>query len=89
MTENLSERIEIGEICSNFDHSMNYEVIEKLKKEKGSMATYPSWDFYSYVAYIDGEFVADVWCYGSCVSTLKEKSFEELKDSICDKFGNQ
>lgn len=79
--------IDLGEeFCSNFDGTINYDVVEKLKLG-GVYANYPAWDWYGVVYFEDCFFKCDIWRYGSFRATISEQTPEELVTTCCERFG--
>lgn len=75
------------EICSNFDHEINEELAERMKKEK-IVADYPGWNFYGTVWYENGKYNCAVMRYRFLQEIISNETFEELKKEVCDKYGN-
>jgi len=76
------------DFCSNFDHAINEEVVEKLKTEN-VYAYYPAWNFHGSVWYDHGKrmFMCKVKCYRCHVTTIEAETAKELVEFVCDEFG--
>lgn len=75
------------EICSNFDHKINGNVVDRLKREK-LIADYPGLNFKGNVWFKDGKYYCAVWQYHVLVETIYGDTFQEVKEKVCDKYGN-
>lgn len=75
------------EVCSNFDHKINEEVVERLKSGRW-YAIYPAWGWRGEVWYADGLFHCQVRQHGMVVDTKSASDFSELKDELCNSFGS-
>lgn len=75
------------DVCSNFDHTINVETVSRLLNGD-CYANYPGWDFNANVIFEKGKFIAEVSQYGEVSSIESANKFEELKDIICNKYGN-
>lgn len=88
-TYNETNIIDGEEFCSNFDGIINNEIVERMKNEDIASA-YPAWDWHGSV-WFDKEcqmFCCEVWRYGTHISTEESDTPEELKDLLCEKYGN-
>ena len=76
-------------VCSNFDHEIHQDVVEKLKLTPNSFSRYPGDAFNGRVYYDEGQFHCEVWRYGSTHVTMTADTMEELKDDVCYEYGRQ
>jgi hypothetical protein len=74
------------EVASNFDHTYDKEVAERLQ-EGGFYAGYPAWDWYGSVWFEDGQFHCRVKRYREHIGTVSADSMEELMKETSDKYG--
>ena len=81
-----TESIFDDNICSNFDHEINQQIVGEVRQ--GKIADYPGWNFHATVWFADGQFHAKIMQYLVHVATLSAETFPELKDEICNEFGN-
>jgi hypothetical protein len=80
--------LEVGEVMSNFDHTIDENIEKKLQAIPGTYATYPGWNFFGYVWY-DGEkktFICEAWQFGNSIEIV-EGTLQEIMDEISDKYG--
>ena len=88
MREKLPEGlINIGEIMSNFDHSIKDESEEKLKNG-GVCGGYAAWNFHASVWY-DGKFKAKIMQFGSHTNTIESDSLQGIMDHACEYYGGK
>lgn len=87
--EEIKKEYEIsGEnVVSNFDHVIDENIVEKMKTDK-KVYGYPAWDFYGSVWYKDGKYHCAVMQYHSLSEIVSGGTFQEVKDSVCKKYGN-
>ena len=84
----LSDFKDIGELMSNFDHIVDKNVAEKLKKTPNIMAGYPGWNFYAYCWFKEGKYHALVLTYQQPREVFSEDTPEELMQEICMEYGS-
>lgn len=87
MIERAPNLPEIDEVMSNFDHEINNEVADELKKGEG-VSRYSGWEFNSIVWYDkkDKTFKSDVWRYHSLVDHI-DGTLEEIMQNTSDEYG--
>lgn len=80
--------IEIDEVMSNFDYSIDKDVEIKLIKED-VYSQYSGWNFCGYVWFdkTDELFKCEVWRYRSHIETFEAPTLKELKDDISWDYG--
>ena len=76
-------------IMSNFDHLIDREVEAAIKGNK-FYADYPGWNFNAKVWWNSqiNQWVCQVWQYHSVVQYVVEDTLEEIKETVCDKYGS-
>lgn len=86
MTADFEKMEFLWEICSNYNHKINYRIAKKLK-EWGSYAEYPWRNFFWRVWYEAWEYRCEVMQYRCHVDTVSWKTFKKVKDIVCEKYG--
>ena len=76
----------IGEIMSNFDHSIIANAADKLQKNK-TYGRYPAWNFHGIVWYENNQFYCQINQYGIHVDTIKTDTLEEIMEKASEKYG--
>jgi hypothetical protein len=76
----------IGENMSNFDHSIDEGMAEKLKSGK-YYSEHCGWDFWGAVWYEDGMFHEEVRQYGSTAGVMSAETLKELMEKVNDEYG--
>jgi len=77
----------IGEsVMSNFDHTIDTEVAEKLKEGK-YYSDYPGWNFYGEVWYDSGKWKCEIRRYHVHVETIMADTLEEIMEQNSEKYG--
>jgi len=75
------------EVYSNFDHSLNAEVVKEL--ETGDkFAQHSAWNFCGYVYKDQSGWHEEVWRHGSTVETLSGDSVENVIQQANSEYGN-
>jgi hypothetical protein len=74
-------------ITSNFDHEIDYDVVDSLMTGEIESADFPAHEFFATVTYLDGDFSARIQRYGSHVDTISATTIEELQTLVNDKWG--
>ncbi|CAB4164338.1 hypothetical protein UFOVP826_25 [uncultured Caudovirales phage] len=74
-------------VCSNFDGTVNEKVVEELKSGD-CYSGYPAWDWFAYISYQDGNFIAHVMKRHILVDVVFASDFCELKDILCKEHGH-
>jgi len=77
----------IGELMTNFDHSINLDVAAKLKTGN-FVADYTAWDFSASVWFEDQCYCAKVIQHYSHIATITAETPADIMDRCSDEFGN-
>ncbi len=75
---------------SNFDHSIDEDLEEKLKANN-LYADYTGWNFHGTI-YWDKQkkkFVCEVRQYHSWIDTIKADTLQGIMDEVCAKYGDE
>jgi hypothetical protein len=83
---NKDDREYLGEVMSNFDHSIDKKIETQLKN-KLSYADYPGWDFHGTVWYENDMFHCKVMQYRCHVDTISAETLDEIMEEVSDKYG--
>lgn len=77
-------------VCSNFDHNINYDVADQLRLNPNLYADYPCWNCHCKVWYDQEKqkFGCQIWCYGCISNEIYEDTVEEIKNEVCERYGN-
>ena len=78
----------VGTVMSNADHSINYDVKKLLDKGK-CIATYPGWDFYSYVWKHSKGYSCEVWTYKEYNKTIHNLTLDGIMNDVSEEFGHE
>lgn len=76
---------ELDTVMTNFDHSIDWDVAEKLKTGQYT-AAYAGWNFNGRVWWA-GTYKCAVWRYGSHVETVISDSLQEIMDTVSERYG--
>ena len=74
-------------ILSNFDHVINQDIVEKLKKGKYISFHY-AWDFCATVFYEDGKYKSLIMKYQLPIEVIEHEDFIEVARLTCEKYGS-
>ncbi len=80
---------DIGEVMSNFDGEIDYDIAEKLKENSTFYAGYAAWDFHGDIFYHEGKYYGIIWQYHKWVNTIVADTIENLKSTACYLHGYQ
>ena len=78
----------IGTMMSNFDHTVEPNTEEKLKKGN-CYADYSAWNFAGYVWWNKNKFSCEIWQYKEYVKTINAQTLYGIMDSASAEFGAQ
>ena len=78
----------VGDVMSNFDHFVDKELEEILKKGK-AWGTHPAWNFHGDVWFADEKFHEEVWVSHTYRETISADSLRELMEEVNSKYGAQ
>jgi hypothetical protein len=76
----------MGYIMTNFDHTIEPDAEETLKKNK-VFGVYPAWNFRGIVWYEDGVFYCEIWQYGDHVNTIEGDDLSEIMETASQLYG--
>lgn len=78
------------EFCSNFDGVINYNIVDRLKKEN-VWAYYPAWSWCGKVWYDKNDkfFYCKVMRYRAHIDTIFSDTPEGIKEICSDKYGHE
>lgn len=76
-------------LMSNFDHTVDEKVAERLKADPTAAAEYTAWNFHAACWYKDSQFHAAVSVYGDHQVTLSADTPEELMEACSERFGGE
>jgi len=76
-----------GDAFTNFDHSIEDGIEDKLKTSKSSYC-HSAYDYYGIVWFSDGQFHEEVWQYNIHMETISSSSLSELITKVTDKWGD-
>ena len=85
-TLNKDVYADMGEIMTNFDHTIVPNAEEALKKNK-VFGVYPAWNFRGIVWYEDGIFYCEIWQYGNHVNTIEGNDLSEIMETASQYYG--
>lgn len=71
---------------SNFDHSIDDGLSERLQEEK-CFARHSGWEFNGLVWFEDNQFHEEVWRYRVYQETINANTLPELMKMVNDKYG--
>ncbi len=77
---------EIEMLMSNFDHTIDEGLSEKLKSGKFT-AEYCAWKFHGMVWFEDSKFHCMIKKYTKHIDTIIENTLEEIMETACSKYG--
>lgn len=83
-----SDYVEIEEVMTNCDHSIDEEVASKLKKGK-YWSKYSGWNFCGYVWWDKSIWSCEIWVYHSHVKTVSADTLQEIMGLVSVEFGNE
>lgn len=83
-----NERKYIGDVMTNFDHSIDYELAPQLIGEN-SYASYPAWDFHGSVWHEEGQYHCEIWQYRSYQETISAETLGEIMDIVSGEYGSE
>lgn len=83
---NKEEREWVGEVMSNFDHSIDINVSERLKASN-SYADYPSLNFHGTVWFEDDLYHCQIKRYGAHIDTISKTEIKDIMDEACEMYG--
>lgn len=86
MRINKSEREYVGDVMSNFDHTVNWDEAKKLLAEN-TYGSYPAWDFHGSVWYENEQYHCEIWQYGSYQETISASTLEDIMGKASDNYG--
>lgn len=75
----------IGDVMTNFDHSIDADIAERLKS--GGVAGYPGLNFHGIVWFSDGQYHCAVKVYRDHVGTISADTCEDLMYVVSEEFG--
>lgn len=82
--------INIGEVATNFDHSIDQTIKAKLIENPNKFsASHSAWNFNGTIYYDDNKFIEEIWVYGSKREKLENNSIEELIQEANNKYGSE
>lgn len=73
-------------VMTNFDHSIDQGVAEKLKSDPSTYATYAGWNFCGYVWWNGESYICEVWQYNSLIDWATG-TLEEIMEEVSTKYG--
>lgn len=77
----------VGNVMTNFDHTIDWEVAEALTAPD-AYGTYSAWNFFGEALWREGEqFHCEIWRYHQHVGTISAESLEELMGLASDEWG--
>ncbi len=59
-------------VYCNFDHQLDNEVLEKLKKGELTEVAHSAWNFYANITFKDGEFTSRIQQHGATMEIQYE-----------------
>jgi len=78
----------IGDIMTNFDHSIEKDAETRLKNEN-IYGDYPAWNFHGKVWFEQDEFHCEVWQYGNIKEIISANTLEELMNQVSNQYGQE
>jgi len=84
-TEDMED---IGEVMTNYDHSIDQEVAKKLQQSSSVKARYSAWGFCGYVIWNGKKWLCDVMRHHQNVEVMEVDTLEELMEKASEKYGN-
>jgi len=86
--ETLPENLEyVGEVMSNFDHSIDRAIEAELMKGN-TFGSYPAWNFHA-IVWFDSKFKAMISRYHILIDTIEASDLDEIMAIASDKWGNK
>lgn len=83
---NVTKGTPVGTIYSNFDHSFDQHVIDRMT-EPNAFAQHAAWDFCGYVTRMEGGWHEQVWQYGEPIADYAADDLAELILYVVDEWG--
>jgi hypothetical protein len=78
-----------GEVYSNFDHTLDKEVLKEVIENPGTVwGGHAAWEFYGHIYFKDGLFHEEILRYRVIQETLSNESLEDLIAEACSKYGS-
>ena len=77
----------LGEVMSNFDHSIDKDIAKKLR-ETESYADYSAWNFHGTVWYENEQYHCEIWIYHCHENTISNQDLQEIMDEASYEYGN-
>jgi len=81
--------VNIGVVMTNFDHTIDKELEEKLKSTPKTVAEYSAWDFHGQVFFKDGQFHCAVSQYKSFQKLVSAETLEEIMETCSGLYGSE
>lgn len=76
-------------VATNFDHSIDDDVVKFLAANPEYFAQHAAWNFNGSVWHDGTQFCEEVWVYGDPVEVLKAETIRELLESVNDEYGHE
>lgn len=76
----------LDDVMSNFDHSINKEIVEKLKTTN-SYSGYSALNFHGDVWFESNLFHCEIWQYHSHINTISKETLEEIMEEASNEYG--
>lgn len=76
----------INESISNFDHTVDEGMEEKLKNGQ-FYGEYAAWNFHGDVWWTGEQFACEIWIYGNHENTIYADTLEEIMKEASDLYG--
>ena len=76
------------EVMSNFDHTIDEKVADKLKEGK-YYSQYTGWNFCGYIYWNNDNWICEIWQYNSKIDTKKASTLSEIMDEVSSQYGNE
>jgi len=86
LTCDKENREYIGEVMTNFDHSIDNDIAEQLK-DTNFYAGYSAWDFHGSVWFENGEYHCQIKRYGNHIDTISNEDLQGIMNEASEKYG--